>query len=100
MSDDELSEALISLYAHDTGNPMRGVRSGVLRERCRRELRRREAIGGGTARRFSGRLLRESFLTEECLADGYGPEDMIEFVVWMAERMDWHFAGWTEIRGL
>lgn len=100
MTDAELWKALIGLYAWDTGDRVYGVYDPELRQRCLRELRGRETGGGRVVRLFGGRLLRERFLSEEALADGYGPEDMINFVMWMAERMGWQFAGWTELRGL
>jgi hypothetical protein len=42
-------------------------------------------------RLFLSRLIRDMWLTEEALAQGYGIEDVMSFAAWLDERMEIHF---------
>ena len=86
MTGDELQRALDGLYAYDTGSVDSGIHDDQLRDRCIEELNRRTDAEDG--RQFLSRLLRDMWLSEEALEQGYGYEDLIEFLKWLQESMD------------
>lgn len=91
MTDDELRNALDGLYAYDTGCVDSGVHDEALRERCIAEMRSRMGPHDIAPRLFLSRLIRDMWLTEEALAQGYGIEDVMSFAAWLDERMEIQF---------
>jgi hypothetical protein len=85
MNEDELKDALDGLAAYDHGSVDSGIHDEGLRDRCIDELNRR--LDADDGRQFMSRLLRDQFLSEEALERGYGYEDLIAFVKWLADDM-------------
>ncbi len=81
----ELVTALESLFAYDAGAVSAGVHDETLRGRCYAELK--TAAAGPGNREYFARLLRDMWLSETALANGYGVEDMLAFVDWLQGRM-------------
>lgn len=85
MTDDELRDALDGLYAYDTGCVDSGIHDEALRARCVEELTAR--AGRPDHRLWEARLVRDLFVSEEALANGYGLEDLVRFVQWLADAL-------------
>lgn len=85
MTDDELRDALDGLYAYDGGATDSGIRDENLRARCKEELKARHA-GDGYGPWLS-RLVREMWLSDEAIEQGYGIVDAVEFCRWLDEEM-------------
>ena len=93
MNDDALKEALIHLYAHDSGRTAtRGTREMALRKRCREEIWERLIEDGPDFRSWISALIRDLYLSDAALADGSGIEDACEFWFWFDKTM------WTAAR--
>lgn len=90
MTDEALTEALDGLYAYDSGCVDSGTHDEALRARCIAELHNRMGEYEIAPRLFLSRLVRDMWLSEEALANGYGIQDAMEFVAWLDERMDIH----------
>lgn len=88
MTDQELQDTLDGLYAYDTGSVDSGIHDEELRQRCIAELRSRLGPGEMAPRLFLSRMIRDMWLSEEALAQGYGIEDAVGFIVWLDERME------------
>jgi hypothetical protein len=88
MTDEELRAALVGLHAYDEGARDSGIHDEDLRERCKAELKARTASGEPGARLFLSRLVRDMWLSEEALAQGYGIEDAEGFIRWLSDRME------------
>jgi len=87
VTDEELRDALNGLYAYDTGSLDSGIHDEALRSRCIDELRHRTGPHDLYPRLFIGRMVRDLYLSEEALTEGYGPEDAYEFIRWLDDRM-------------
>ncbi len=90
MTDEELVAALDGLYAYDSGCVSSGIRDELLRVRCIEELRRRANLSD--EREFFSKLVRDMWLTDEAIEQGYGIESALGFVRWLDERMDIYLA--------
>lgn len=88
MTDDELRDALDGLYAWDQGSVGSGIRDESLRARCVSTLAERRGLGTTPWRIWLGHLVREMWLSDQALAQGYGTEDAVHFVTWLEDRMD------------
>lgn len=86
MTDDELRRALDGLYAYDSGSVGSGIRDEGLRARVVEELRQRRELGSW--REQLARLVREMWLSEEAIEQGYGTEDAMHFCDWLEDYMD------------
>lgn len=87
MTRDELIKALDGLHAYDDGAVDSGIRDESLRARCIEELKRITAAEPEDGREFFSRLVRDMWLSEEAIEQGYGIEDALGFVDWLDERM-------------
>lgn len=87
MTDEELRDALDGLFAYDCGAVDSGIRDEALRARCTRALEERRARGSGEWRSWLARLVREMWLSEEAISQGYGTEDALEFAEWLKDVM-------------
>lgn len=90
MTDEELRDALDGLYAYDQGSRDSGIHDEALRERCIKELRDRprgefELL----PRLLVSRMVRDMWLSEEALQQGYGIEDAARFIAWLDDQMMW-----------
>lgn len=90
MTGEELRDALDGLYAYDQGAVDSGIHDEGLRERCIRELSD-SPLGPGEIlpRLLVSRLVRDMWLSEEALAQGYGLEDAVRFISWLDNQMMW-----------
>lgn len=90
MTEGELTDALIGIYAYDTGGTDSGIKNEDLRAKCLQALRDAPRRPGElVAQRIIGRMVRELFLTEEALEQGYGIEDAVKFAHWLDDQLDW-----------
>lgn len=89
MGEEELRDALGGLFAYDTGSIDSGIHDEVLRERCK-EIIMAMPVGEYELmpRLWLSRLVRDRYLSEEALAQGYGIEDVFSFVRWLHDEMD------------
>jgi len=87
MTEQELRDALDGLYAYDTGSVDSGIHDEALRQRCMIELQSRLGPGEAAPRLLLSRMIRDMWLSEEALAQGYGIEDALAFVGWLGDRM-------------
>lgn len=88
MTEQELRDALDDLYAYDTGSRQSGIHDEALRQRCinaiaAMPLQPSELV----PRLWLSRLIRDMWLSEVALAQGYGIEDAIKFLRWLEEEM-------------
>lgn len=88
MTDAELSDALMGLYAYDTGSRDSGIHDERLRDRVRIEFFTDPGRSGSqiVSDRIS-RIVRDAFLSEEAISEGYGIEDVADFIRWLSEEM-------------
>lgn len=85
MEFEELKDALLGLYAFDSGCFDSGIHDESLRHRVIAEI---SMVDGREDMRVC-RVVREAFLEEEALSLGYRLEDVSEFIEWLDERMDY-----------
>jgi hypothetical protein len=89
LAEQELRDALEGLYAYDTGSHDSGIHDEALRQRCIAAIKampigRSELV----PRLWLSRLIRDMWLSEDALNQGYGIEDAISFLKWLEERME------------
>lgn len=90
MTDDELHRALDGLYAYDQGAVDSGIRDAGLRARCVAQMKQwpvgeYELLPTAEV----SRLVREMWLTDEAIGQGYGIESAFSFTRWLCELMGW-----------
>jgi hypothetical protein len=95
MTDEGLMEALIGLFAYDTGCVSSGIHDEMLRRRCivRLEQMYEMPETPNQYRAFIASILLAHFLNEESLALGYGPSDAYEFLRWLEDSMEQDLVG-------
>lgn len=88
MNEQELRDALEGLYAYDDGATDSGIHDEALRERCKKAIK---AMPIGEHELFPrlwlSRLIRDMWLSEESLEQGYGILDAMSFLRWLEEEM-------------
>jgi hypothetical protein len=95
VTDDELREALDGLSAYDLGCVDSGIHDEALRQRCIYELRHRRHAASENAeaeaahRAWEAHTLRDMWLSDEAVAAGYGVEELLQFIDWLGERMEY-----------
>ena len=78
-----MSRKLLKRFLYDTGCTDSGVCYDI------QEFRDYfEHFGENNFRVFISRLIRENFLTEDALKDGYGFEDALEFIDWFYKILE------------
>lgn len=87
VTDEELRDALDGLHAYDDGATDSGIRDERLRGRCVAALRAHRDQGDDHWREWLARLVRDMWLSDEAISQGYGLQDAIEFTQWLGERM-------------
>ena len=85
MSVSEINENLQALYAYDTGCTDSGIKSDELRNQIKKEL---ENMDEDDLRIILSKHIRDYYLIDEALDNGYGIEDVKEFIHWLDEYMD------------
>ncbi len=83
MTFDEINTTLDGLHAYDTGSVDSGVHDDVLKEKVRAHI---QGLDSFNHKVLIVRLCNWR-LSPEVLQQGYGPEDLKEFLVWLDEEM-------------
>lgn len=84
MTEGEIRAALDGLHAYDTGCVDSGIHDEALR---RRVLDTLAGLPGRDRRAMLARILRDLYLTDAAIAQGYGCEDAGDFVRWLNDWM-------------
>lgn len=79
----DLSEAIDGLMAWDSGCVDSGIKDDLLKENVGNYLK---SLSNKDFRIEIGKLIRELYLTDEMLSQGYGPEDVKEFFTWLSDQ--------------
>jgi hypothetical protein len=80
-----LSEALTGLMAYDLGATDSGIHDEELRADVKAYLGRLEE---NDLSRVLGEFVREQYLSDAALEEGYGLEEVREFIDWLRSGMD------------
>jgi hypothetical protein len=90
VTDEELQDALDGLYAYDRGSRDSGVHDEKLRARCIEHMKQWPYTSSELLpHREVSRLVRELWLTDEDIEQGYGLEDVARFTAWLCDMMGW-----------
>lgn len=84
----KLIDSLDGLYAYDTGSVDSGIHDESLRAECIAELKALPLESGEIYSKELSRIVRDMWLTEDAIEDGYGLEEALGFLRWLDERMD------------
>ena len=76
---------MLGLFAYDSGATDSGIHDEALRAKCIGTLK---GMGEDEFRLTMSRIVRDAFLSEEALSQGYGIEDTSEFIRWLSNSMD------------
>ncbi len=87
MTNEELREALVWLYARDCGLAAGAGNESALRAECRQAIWDRLVGDEVELRVWISRLVRDVFLSETALANGHGIDDACEFWNWFDQSM-------------
>ena len=87
MTDDELGEAVVWLYASDCGLVHVAGHEPVLRAVSRQAVWDRLVADEDQLRVWVSRLVRNVFLSDEALTGGYGIDDACDFWTWFDRTM-------------
>lgn len=79
----DLSEAIDGLMAWDSGCVDSGIKDDLLKESVGKYLK---SLSDEDFRIEVGTLIRELYLSDKALAQGYGPEDVNVFFGWLSEE--------------
>lgn len=84
MDEATLFNALGGLFAYDTGSTDSGIHDEALRDRVKTYL---DSLDERAFRLSISKYVREHYLTDAALAEGYGIEDVKAFTEWLADSM-------------
>jgi hypothetical protein len=87
MNQNELFDALNGLFAYDTGCTDSGVKDETLRAKVVSYL---NSLSEDEFRITLSIFIREAFVSEEAINEGYGIEDVKSFIEWMDSHMHTH----------
>lgn len=88
MTEEELRDALDGLYAYDMGSHDSGIKDEALLQKCIAAIQNLPCDHGELVPRlWLSRLVRDMWLSEESLAQGYGVEDAVSFLRWLCEKL-------------
>jgi hypothetical protein len=87
MTDDELSEAVVWLYASDCGLVRVAGHEPTLHALARQAVWDRLIADEDQLRMWVSRLARDVFLSDEALGGGYGIDDACDFWTWFDRTM-------------
>lgn len=82
MTDEDLMDALLGLYAYDTGCVDSGIHDERLKQKCREEMDKDLRPSQLFSDRMA-RLVRDNMLDEDSIKQGYGLEDVLKFLQWI-----------------
>lgn len=86
MTEEQLRNALDGLHAYDDGAVDSGIHDEDLRQRCINALKAQTGPHE-IAPEVLSRIVRDLYLTDEAIAQGYGLEDAVGFIRWLDDRM-------------
>lgn len=78
---DDLKDALDGLIAYDTGSIDSGIHDEALRDRCIEALQELDD-------KQLTRLIRDMWVSEKAIAQGYTYEDLLSFCRWLGDYME------------
>ena len=84
MTQEKLFDAIDGLSAYDSGCTDSGIHDELLRQRVK------DCLNGFTEEEFSVTMsvyIREHFVSEEAIKQGYGIEDVAYFITWLDKSM-------------
>lgn len=81
----ELSENIDKLFAYDTGATDSGVKDENLRNKIILEIKN---LSEDQFRIFMSAYVKERFLSDTAIKNGYGIEDVKCFIEWLDQYMD------------
>lgn len=84
MTFEEIKDALDGLSAYDGGATDSGIHDEVLRQKVQKHI---QGLQEKERRILIAQIIKETFLTTSALEQGYGPEDVKDFLVWLDEEM-------------
>ncbi len=84
MTFEEIKDALDGLSAYDGGAIDSGIHDEVLRKKVQEHI---QGLDAKEHRILIAKIIKETFLTDAALEQGYGPEDVRDFLVWLDEEM-------------
>jgi hypothetical protein len=87
VTDDELREAVVWLYASDSGLARSAGHEPTLRALCRQAVWDRLVTDEVGLRVWVSKLVRDVFLSDDALRGGFGVEDACEFWSWFDQNM-------------
>lgn len=86
MDQQHISKDIYRLFAYDTGATDSGIKDEYLRDKIIKYI---QGLSEDEMRIFLSNYIRESFVSPEAIADGYGVEDVKAFIEWLDEYMDY-----------
>lgn len=84
MTDEKLFDSLDGLFAYDTGCTDSGIHDEALRQEVIGYLR---SLSESDLRIKLSTFVRDYYLSDKALEQGYGIEDVAKFLQWLSERM-------------
>ncbi|WP_025909345.1 hypothetical protein [Priestia flexa] len=84
MEQKKLFESLDGLFAYDTGCTDSGIKDEQLREEITDYL---HSLEDDDFRITLSTYIREYYVSEKAVEQGYGIEDVAEFINWLSDRM-------------
>lgn len=82
--ENDLTYSLDTLFAYDTGSTDSGIKDEQLRKKIIYDL---ENMDDNNFRIFISKYIRNKFLSDAALSEGYGLEDVKTFIDWLDEFM-------------
>lgn len=83
MDFDYLVDNLVGFYSHDTTGSSWGIKDDRRKAEIIEYIKNMDEY---QRRALMGKVVREAFLTDEALADGFGVEDVQAFITWMEDE--------------
>jgi len=87
MTDAELWDALDGLKAYDGGALDSGIHDEALRQRVKEYL---VSLPEPAALATLSRFIRDMYLTDTAITQGYGIESVADFIRWMRDEMEFY----------
>ncbi|PEM55339.1 hypothetical protein [Bacillus wiedmannii] len=84
MNQKKIFESMEGLYAFDTGSTDSGINDELLRKQIVSYL---ETLDDNEFRILMSTFIREYFVSHEAIENGYGIEDLVQFIKWLDEFM-------------
>lgn len=85
MTNEELMDALDGLHAYDGGATDSGIHDERLRQRCRHMI---DSMDPDESRIVLSRGVRDLYLSDEAISEGYGWEDVLDFLKWIDNGLE------------